>query len=360
MAEEEGGAGEKTEAPTPRRLEKAREDGQVAVSKEVAGALGLVGAIIGLALMVPHAMGGLARHAIVLIEQPAQLTAAGPLPPLLWDTLFWGAMVVLAVIGLPMLLGPAVTLLQTRGMVSPTLITPKLSRLSPIAGVKKIFSATNVVEFLKSIAKLAVLCIAAGLLLRSMTWQLVPAADWQTGQLLVALKDDVLLLLAALAAAFAGIAVLDLLWVRYDHERKLRMSRQDLKEEMKQSEGDPEVRARLKRIRIERSRNRMMSAVPAADVVITNPTHYAVALAYERGSGGAPRVVAKGVDHMAARIRAVAEKAGVPLVANPPLARALYTVDLEREIPPEHYEAVAEIIAYVWGLRGRAGGAARG
>jgi flagellar biosynthetic protein FlhB len=193
-----------------------------------------------------------------------------------------------------------------------------------------------------------------------MTWQLVPAADWQTGQLLVALKDDVLLLLAALAAAFAGIAVLDLLWVRYDHERKLRMSRQDLKEEMKQSEGDPEVRARLKRIRIERSRNRMMSAVPAADVVITNPTHYAVALAYERGSGGAPRVVAKGVDHMAARIRAVAEKAGVPLVANPPLARALYTVDLEREIPPEHYEAVAEIIAYVWGLRGRAGGAARG
>lgn len=360
MAEEDGGAGEKTEAPTPRRLEKAREEGQVAVSKEAAGAIGMVGALIGMALMLPHALGGLVRSAVTLMEQPAQLAAMTPLPGIVWDTLLWGGLVVLAVIALPMVLGPAVTLLQTRGMVSAALITPKAERLSPIAGVKRIFSATNVVEFIKSLAKLIVLCIVAALVLRGMIWQLVPSADWHPGQLLVALLQDSLLLLAALAAAFAAIAVLDFLWVRYDHQRQLRMSIQDLKEEMKQTEGDPEVRARLKRIRIERSRNRMMTAVPKADVVITNPTHYAVALAYERGSGGAPRVVAKGVDHMAARIRAAAEKAGVPLVANPPLARALYTVDLEREIPAEHYEAVAEIIAYVWGLRGRGGGAAHG
>lgn len=360
MAEEEGGAGEKTEAPTPRRLEKAREDGQVPISKEASGAIGMVGALVGIALMLPSAMDGLVRSAVALIEQPAQLAAVSPLPDVVWETLFWGAIVVLAIIGLPMVLGPTVTLLQTRGMVSATLITPKANRLSPIGGVKRIVSATNVVEFLKSLAKLLVLCLVAAFVLGGMTWQLVPAADWHAGQLLVALLEDSLLLLAALAAAFAAIAVLDLLWVRFDHQRKLRMSRQDLKDEMKQTEGDPEVRARLKRIRIERSRNRMMTAVPKADVVITNPTHYAVALAYERGAGGAPRVVAKGVDHMAARIRAAAEKAGVPLVANPPLARALYTVDLEREIPPEHYEAVAEIIAYVWGLRGRAAGAAHG
>lgn len=360
MAAEEDGAGEKTEAPTPRRLKKAREEGQVAVSKEAAGALGMLGALIGIALMLPSATSGLVRSAAVLVEQPAQLAAANALSPVLWDILLWGGLTVLAVIALPMVLGPAVTLLQTRGMVSATLITPKASRLSPLGGIKRIFSATNLVEFLKSVAKLTLLCIVAGIVLGGMTWQLAPAADWQPGRLLAALKEDSLLLLAALAGAFAGIAVLDVLWVRFDHQRKLRMSRQDLKEEMKQSEGDPEVRARLKRIRIERSRNRMMAAVPKADVVITNPTHYAVALAYERGSGGAPRVVAKGVDHMAARIRAAAEKAGVPLVANPPLARALYTVELEREIPPEHYEAVAEIIAYVWGLRGRAGGAARG
>lgn len=360
MAGENDSAAEKTEAPTPRRLEKAREEGQVAVSKEAAGAIGMIGAIIGMALMLPHAIGGLMRSAVMLIEQPAQLAAMTPLPDIVWETLLWGAIVVLAVIGLPMVLGPLVTLLQTRGMVSATLITPKFERVSPIAGVKRLVSATNLVEFIKSLAKLVVLCVVAALVLQGMIWQLIPSADWYPRQLLAALLQDSLLLLAALAAAFTAIAVLDFLWVRYDHQRQLRMSIQDLKEEMKQTEGDPEVRARLKRIRIERSRNRMMTAVPKADVVITNPTHYAVALAYERGSSGAPRVVAKGVDHMAARIRAAAEKAGVPLVANPPLARALYTVELEREIPAEHYEAVAEIIAYVWGLRGRAGGAARG
>ncbi len=357
MAEET--PGEKTEAPTPRRLEKAREDGQVAVSKEVSGALGMAGAIIGIALLLPAAAAQMVRSASVLFEQPAQL--AGPLPDALWRTVLWGALIVLAVIGLPMLLGPAATLMQTRGMVSAKLITPQFSRLSPISGIKRLVSPTNLVEFLKNITKLAVLCTVAAIVLGGMTWQLLPAASWHTGQLLAALRQDVLLLLGTLAAVFAVIAVLDFAWVRYDHQRKLRMSREDLKEEMKQTEGDPEIRARLKRIRIERSRNRMMSAVPKADVIITNPTHYAVALQYERGGTGAPKVVAKGVDHMAARIRAAAEKHDIPLVANPPLARALYTVDLDREIPPEHYEAVAEIIAYVWRLRGQSGaGAAHG
>jgi flagellar biosynthetic protein FlhB len=356
MAGEQEGAGEKTEAPTPRRLEKAREEGQVAVSREVAGAVGMAGALLGLALMLPHAATELVRSALVLIEQPSQLSGT-TLPAALWRTLLWGGLAVLAVVLLPMLLGPAATLLQTRGMVSSTLIAPKASRISPIGGVKRLVSATNLVEFVKNLAKLAVLCTVAGLVLGGMVWQLVPAVAWPTGQLLAALRADSMLLLGALAAAFAAIAVLDFLWVRYDHTRKLRMSREDIREELKQTEGDPEIRARLKRIRIERSRNRMMAAVPKADVVITNPTHYAVALAYERGGGGAPKVVAKGVDHLAARIRAAAEKHGIPLVANPPLARALYTVELDREIPPEHYEAVAEIIAYVWRLRGRGTGA---
>jgi flagellar biosynthetic protein FlhB len=358
MADEEG-PGEKTEAPTPRRLEKAREEGQVAVSKEIPGAAGMVGALIGMALILPPAAHRLVEHAAVLIEQPAQLTGSA-LSPVIWDTLLWGAIATLAIIALPMLLGPLATLVQTRGMVSSTLIEPKLERLSPIAGVKRLFSAQNLVEFLKNLAKLGILCIVSWLVLDGMTWQLVPSITWETSQLMATLLADSFLLLSALAAAFAAIAVLDLLWVRYDHQRRLRMSREDLREEMKQTEGDPEIRARLKRIRIERSRNRMMSAIPAAEVVITNPTHYAVALAYETGGQGAPRVVAKGVDHMAARIRAAAEKHEVPIIANPPLARALYTVDLDREIPEEHYQAVAEIIAYVWRLRGRANGASRG
>jgi len=358
MAEEEG-AGEKTEAPTPRRLERAREEGQVPVSREVGGAAAMLGALAGIVWLLPHAASGLIASATALFEQ-AGLAAEPARAAVLWRTVLWGALAGLAVIALPMLLGALGTLIQTRGLVSGARITPKVSRLSPLGGLKRLVSLGNLVEFLKSLAKLAALCAVAAVVLVGMAWQLVPSVAWPTERLLGALVEDTVLLLGALAAAFAAIAVLDLVWVRYEHERKLRMSRQDIREELKQTEGDPEVRARLKRIRIERSRNRMMAAVPKADVVITNPTHYAVALAYERGGGGAPRVVAKGVESMAARIKALAEKHGVPLVANPPLARALYTVELDREIPPEHYEAVAEIIAYVWRLSGRAAGAGRG
>ncbi|MFN7308157.1 MAG: EscU/YscU/HrcU family type III secretion system export apparatus switch protein, partial [Alphaproteobacteria bacterium] len=165
------------------------------------------------------------------------------------------------------------------------------------------------------------------------------------------------LVIAALIA-FAGIAMLDYLVVRFRHLHRLRMSRQELREEVKESEGDPYIKARIRSLRMSRARRRMMAAVPKAAVVVTNPTHYAVALSYDENSQAAPKVVAKGTEAVAARIRAVAEDAGVPLVSNPPLARALFKLELETEIPAEHYQAVAEIIAYVWRLRGRSGAAA--
>jgi len=142
--------------------------------------------------------------------------------------------------------------------------------------------------------------------------------------------------------------------VRFRHTRDLRMSREDIRQEMRESEGDPLVKGRLRQLRMQRARRRMMAQVPKAAVVVTNPTHYAVALAYDRAAGGAPRVVAKGVDIVAARIREIAEENRIPLVANPPLAWALHRVELDTEIPAEHFQAVAEIIAYVWRLRGRA------
>ena len=133
----------------------------------------------------------------------------------------------------------------------------------------------------------------------------------------------------------------------------MRCWREDQRQETKETEGDPHVKGRMRRLGLARARRRMMAAVPTATVVVTNPTHYAVALRYDRAGGGAPRVVAKGVDEMAARIRTIAESSRVPLVANPPLARALYRVDLDREVPADHFQAVAEVIAYVWRLRGR-------
>jgi flagellar biosynthetic protein FlhB len=165
-------------------------------------------------------------------------------------------------------------------------------------------------------------------------------------------------LVIAAMIAFAAIALLDYLVVRFRHLHKLRMTRQEVRDEVKESEGDPIIKGRIRNLRMARARRRMMAAVPQAAVVITNPTHYAVALAYDENSQAAPKVVAKGADAVAARIRALAEESNVPLVSNPPLARALFKLELETEIPAEHYQAVAEIIAYVWRLRGRAGAAA--
>jgi flagellar biosynthetic protein FlhB len=351
MAEENETGGDKTEAPTPRRLEKAREEGQVPVSKDLSTAAALAGATIGAAMAGPEAATALLKAVLPLFERGHAIDA-GLIAEALRPTLRAAAVLLLGIAGLALVLGVGATLLQTRLLVSAKGIAPKLSRLSPLAGAKRIVSPEYLMEFLKSLAKLAVLAGAAVVVLWDAPSRLVHAAEWDPGTLLSVAVADAFRLLFALLAALAVIGVLDLAWSRWRHGQRLRMSRQDIREELKQSEGDPEIRARLRRIRAERSRNRMLAAVPQATVVVTNPTHYAVALAYDRNTSAAPRVVAKGVDHLAARIRAAAEEHGVPIVANPPLARARYTVEVDREIPEEHYQAVAEIIAYVWRLKG--------
>jgi flagellar biosynthetic protein FlhB len=162
-------------------------------------------------------------------------------------------------------------------------------------------------------------------------------------------------LILLLLGAQAAIAGADLLVVRLRYARRQRQSRHELKEEQKSTEGNPQIKQKLRQIARARAKRRMMAAVPKATVVVTNPTHYAVALAYERGGRGAPRVTAKGADEIAARIRELAQEHRIPIVANPPLARALYRIDIDTEIPSEMFRAVAEVIAYVWRLRNRAG-----
>ena len=189
----------------------------------------------------------------------------------------------------------------------------------------------------------------------SSLWPAIPGSLlWTTSTLAARIGRSLAYLAVLVLAAQAGIALLDAGYTRWRFNQRLRMSREELKQETREADGDPRVKGRLKQIRQARARRRMMAAVAKATVVVTNPTHYAVALAYERGGTSAPRIVAKGVDEIAARIRAAAEKARVPLVANPPLARALYVVPLDAEVPPEHFRIVAEIIAYVWRIRGLA------
>ena len=351
MAEENQASGERTEAPTPRRLEKAREEGQVPVSKDVATAAALAGGSVGLALVLPHATHTLGSALLPLIERPHTI-AADLLGASLQAVVTRSLMLVLGVALLALVLGAGATLLQTGFLVSATPVAPKLSKISPRAGVKRLVSPENLVEFGKSLAKLALLCAVAAFILWDAPLRYALTVGLGVEPLLRLLAAESLKLVIGLLAALAVVAAFDLLWTRWRHLDRLRMSRQEIKEELRQSDGDPEVKARLKRIRAERARKRMLAAVPQATVVVTNPTHYAVALKYDRATQAAPKVVAKGVDHMAGRIRAIAEENRVPIVSNPPLARALYSVELDREIPQEHYAAVAEIIAYVWRMKG--------
>lgn len=347
MAEEgESGGEDRTEAPTPRRLERARESGQVALSRELSTFASLLAAGIGLALAGPYATGRLAQHlAGVMAAAHGLDVAAGAA-----RAAAAGVLLVLALLLPPLLAGTGTTLLQTRLLISAKPLRPDPARISPFRGARRVVGLDNLVELLKALLKIALLAWAAWHVLGGSLGTLAGLLDRPPASLGRHTGEGLLRLIFAVLAAFALLAGVDTLWVHLRHARKLGMTRQDLRREVKESEGDPHLKARLKQIRQSRARRRMMAAVPKAQVVVTNPTHYAVALAYERGSQAAPVVVAKGTDLVAARIREAAARAGVPLVANPPLARALHRLPLDAAIPPEHYRAVAEVIAFVWGL----------
>ena len=244
-------------------------------------------------------------------------------------------------------------LLQTGFLLRVSAMAPDLGRLDPRRGLKRMFGTSGLVEAAKSLVKMVAFAGAAFLGV-SHAWSSLGAAPfWEPELLTQRILQETAHLLLLLLGVQAVIAGADVAWSRYHHASDLRMSREDVRLESREAEGDPKVKARLRQMRLSRAKKRMLAAVPSATVVITNPTHYAIALVYDRGQQAAPRVVAKGVDEVAARIREVAQMHGVPLFASPPLARALFSVELDSEIPLEHFKAVAEIIAYVWRLRKR-------
>jgi flagellar biosynthetic protein FlhB len=343
-------AEDRTEDPSARRLEKAREEGNVAVSPEVTSFAVLGAAALVLSLLAPDIGRMLVGRMALLLEQGHALDPVGALQAALVLSALASAPLVLAAL----VASAATTLAQTRLLFYAKAAAPDFTRLSPLKGLKRMFGWAALGLVAKSVVKVAVVGAAAWMVLESALPALERSADWDAGALAAKSVALVLRVMLAMLVAQALIAVADLLFTRIRHWRSLRMSRQDQRDEVKEQEGDPYVKARLRAIRMQRARRRMLASVPKATVVITNPTHYAVALAYARDSDAAPRIVAKGVDAMAARIREVATQNGVPLVANPPLARALYPHELDRPIPAEFFQPVAEIIAYVWKLRGRA------
>jgi flagellar biosynthesis protein FlhB len=345
VAEDGKDAEDRSEAPTARRLDRARQQGQVPLSKEAVGFATLLAATLaGFVALPPVGLAWL-QALRTLIEAPEPGSEA---PLALLRAAVQGVLPVLGAVATAAILA---SLAQTGLLLRGEALLPDLSRVSPLAGLRRLLGADGWIELLRTLFKLAVV---GGALWLALDVAVLQAALHQPAGALPGLigRETLRLLLVALGA-FGALAVLDVLLVRWRHLRQLRMSREDLREEMRESEGDPQVKARLRRIRESRARQRMMAAIPNAAVVITNPTHFAVALAYQQGEAAAPRLVAKGADEMAARIRAAAEEHGVPIVANPPLARALFRLEVETEIPPEHWQAVAEIISYVWRLQGR-------
>ncbi len=309
---------------------------------------------MGVATLMLSMMGPtIGRSAIARLVPLLDLTSQDPMANL------HAAMIAIALLAGPIILSiaaavVAATLLQSGLLLNTKVLMPDLARLSPMRGLKRIFGVRGLVEAGKSAVKLGLHGFLAYHILSGHVSDLTRSLMWTSSHMAGEILRILLQLLFALLGLQAVIAGADTAWARFKFARDLRMSKQELRDEAKETDGNPMIKARLRQIRMMRAKKRMLAAVPKATVVVTNPTHYAIALAYDRGKGGAPRVIAKGVDEVAARIREVAAEHRVPLVPNPPLARALYLVDLDAEIPAEHFKAVAEIIAYVWRLRSRA------
>ena len=233
-------------------------------------------------------------------------------------------------------------------MFSPEKLKPDFSKLSPMAGFKRVFGLDGVMQFFKSLVKVALTALLAWWVLRPHMDELVNLASLEPIAMLPFAADILRRLVFAVAAFLLVMAGADWMWQRQRFMQRMRMSKEELKEDYRQSEGDPHVKARQRNLRIQRAKRRMMQAVPTATVVVMNPTHFAVALKYDASETPAPLCVAKGVDSLALKIREVAEAHGVPIIEDPPLARALYaTVDVDEIIPPAHYEAVAKIIGFI-------------
>lgn len=349
--------GERTEQPTARRLAQARRRGQVAKSTDLSAAIDLGGAVV---LLV--ALGG-SLVASMVVTLRGVLDGQAPGDPLRVDGLtaagWWVAgRIALAAVPLTLLVAVVAAvgqLIQVGWLVTFEPLRPRLDRLNPITGLKRLFSRRNLVKSAVNVGKLAIVIVVALLVVRRHIG-LIPAlplmdllpAVGAVGRMALELAVALLVLLVLLGLA-------DLVYQRWQHIQDLKMTRQEVKEERRAMEGDPEIRGRRLRMARDIAMQRIRQTVPKADVVVANPTHFSVALRYDAATMRAPKVVAKGADHLALRIRYLALSAGVPIVRRPPLARALYwNVPVGQEIRPEHYEAVAEVLAYVYRLNGRA------
>src|ERR1700712_2248217 len=343
---------DKTEDPTQKRLDDAHARGDVAKSQEVNTWFVIAGGTLVLSTFSGSMGGGILTPLRNVIANAGQLHADGAALLSLANLL---GTAILGAVGVPFLMlmiaAVAGNLIQHRLVWSSESLAPKFSKVSPGAGLKRVFGKQAVANFLKGLFKL----VALGAVMMAVLWperhRLGSFLRFDPSAILGVTTSLTLHLMGAVVAMLAAVAIADYFFQYRQWFQRQKMSLQEIKDEFKQSEGDPHIKGKIRQLRQQRMKKRMMAAVPSASVIITNPTHYSIALSYERGMA-APVCVAKGVDNIAFKIREIAKKHDIPIVENVPLARALYaTVDIDDEIPVEHYHAVAEIIGYVMGLK---------
>lgn len=356
MAEDEDDAS-KTEDASGKKLSDAREKGDVPMSQEVKIWLMLLASLVVVSMVAPSSIKRLSNGLVGYIEHAG--TAAvdrGAIGGILFDTALTAFLAILLPVLIMAAAGVLGTILQIGWLVTAEKMKPDIAKLNPLPAFMRLFTMQNGLELVKGFVKMGVIGAVCYIILKPMMISVEHYAGMPMELLLGEIQYLVVKLFLWVTIIMFLLAGGDFFYQRFKYAEKMKMSKHDQKEEFKQQEGDPIVKGRLRQMRFDKARQRMMQAVPRADVVVTNPTHFAVALKYDQSAMAAPVVLAKGADAVAAKIREIAKENDIPIVENPPLARALFaSVEIDQEIPPEHYKAMAEVISYVFKLKNRLG-----
>lgn len=357
----DGPGGEKTEQPTGKKLSDTRKDGKVPKSKEMSNGVQL----IALFLLLKFWLGGMGEHFMKLFSELYEKMPA--------YTTYWDGRIVISdyrillngvilkilfqlmpffIVGI--ILAFAVNMMQFKFQITTKPLKPKFSNLNPISGVKRLFSAAKIIELIKSVAKIFIISAIVYDTIKDKWKTILIFYHMPLSQALELIGSIVIDMGMRISLVFMIIAVLDLIYEKWKFKEDIKMTKQEVKDEYKNAEGDPQIKSKIRQKMREVSQRRMMQDVPKADVVITNPTHLAVAIRYDADEGTAPRVLAKGADFLAQKIKEIARESNVEIVENKPLARMLYAnVEVGQEIPPELYQAVAEVLAMVYKMQGK-------
>jgi flagellar biosynthetic protein FlhB len=344
---------EKTEQATSKRREDAREKGQVTKSRELASV-----AVLGACLVYFYfGASDLANQLMTLMKtsfrKSGQTTVSiDTIQPLLTDLCYQAFALLAPFLLVTMIAGLMINILQVGVLFSAEPITPKYSKIDPVKGLKRLFSLRSLVELIKNVLKMAIVGFVAYLTISGESHNLLPLVDLGVRDILGYLGKVSFKILYSTCWILVILAILDYAYQKWEHERSLKMSLKEIKEENRQSEGDPLIKGRIKKLQREMARKRMMAAVPKADVVITNPTHFAVAIRYEPETMNAPCVIAKGADFLAEKIKEIARNSGVPVVENKLVAQVLYKMTpVDQAVPENLYKAIAEILAHIYSLK---------